>query len=82
LKGKAGYSEAREKKRKEKKKEKNKKMRWYMASLLFFSSQALLVVQAMETCVIPRSCLSVEHRASLINPDEAPHPMTEVGGVK
>jgi hypothetical protein len=32
----------------------------------------------MEMCVIPGS----EPRASLVNPDEAPHPVTGVGGVR
>jgi hypothetical protein len=41
-----------------------------------------LVVQMMETCVIPGSCLSLEQHAFPVNPDEAPHPPTGVGEVE
>jgi hypothetical protein len=82
LQGKVGYNEGREEKKKKKKKEKNKKIMWSMSSFLFFSSRAPLVMRVMETCIIPRSCSSLEQHASLVNPDEAPYPVTGVGGVK
>jgi hypothetical protein len=68
-------------KKKEKKKEKNKKMGWSTASFIFFLL-APLVVRGMETCIIPGSYSSLEQRAFLVNPDEAPHPVAGVGGVK
>jgi hypothetical protein len=33
-------------------------------------------------CVIPRSYSSLKQHASMVNPDETPHPMTGVGGVQ
>jgi hypothetical protein len=82
LKGTAGYSEGRGEKKEEKKKEKNKKMGRSTVLFLFFSSRAPLVVRVMGMGVIPESCSSLEQRAFPINPDETPHPMTGVGGVK
>jgi hypothetical protein len=82
LKGIAGYSEGREEEKKEKKKEKNKGMGWSTASLLFLSSWAPSVMRGMETGVIPESCSSLDQRAFPANPDEAPHAITGVGGVK
>jgi hypothetical protein len=52
------------------------------ASFLFFFSRVPLVVRVMETCAIPGSCSSLEQRVFPVNPDEAPHPATGVGGVK
>jgi hypothetical protein len=53
-----------------------------MASFIFFSSRALLVMWVMETCVTPGSCSLLEQRASPVDLDEVPYPVTEVGGVK
>jgi hypothetical protein len=78
--GRLQWRERREKK--EKKKEKNEGMGLSTASLLFVSSQDPLVVRGMEAGVIPESCLLLEKRAFRVNPDEAPHAMSGVGGVK
>jgi hypothetical protein len=81
LKGKAGYSKGRGEKEGKEEREKQKDGVVYgLVPLLLLA--APLVVQGMETCIIPRSCLSLEQRAFPVNPDKAPHPMTEVGGVK
>jgi hypothetical protein len=72
----------RERREKEgKKKEKKQKDEVVYDVILFFSPRAPLVVRVMETCIIPRSCSLLEQRASPVNPDKTPHPVTGVGGV-
>jgi hypothetical protein len=68
--------------KKEKKKEKNKGIGWSTSSLLFLSLQEPLVMRGMEAGVILESCSLLEQHAFRVNPDEAPHAMSGVGGVK
>jgi hypothetical protein len=77
----AGYNGGREEKKKKKKKEKNEGMGWSTALLLFLS-RAPSVGRGMETGVIPESCSLLEQCVFRVNPDEAPHAMIRVGGVK
>jgi hypothetical protein len=73
----------REKKEKEGKEEREKQkegMVYGVVSLLRLVVP--LVVQVMETGVIPRSCSSLEQHAFPVNPDEVPHPPTGVGEVE
>jgi hypothetical protein len=80
--GEGGLQARRAKREKEKKKKEKKRNGWSTMSFLFFSSRASLVVWAMETSVISGFCSLLEQRASSVNPDDAPHPVTGVGGVK
>jgi hypothetical protein len=68
------------KRRKRRKRKQEEEVVYSVVPLLLLA--APLVVQEMETCVIPESCSSLEQRAFPVKPDEVPHPGTGVGGVK
>jgi hypothetical protein len=78
-----GWLQQRERREKEGKEEREKQKDGVVYGLVpLLLLMAPLVVRGMETCVIPGSCSSLEQRAFPVNPDEAPHHVTGVGGVK
>jgi hypothetical protein len=84
LKGKAGYKpgKRREKREKEGKEEREKQKERVVYGVVSLLLAGPIVVRGMETCIISRSCSSVEQQAFPVNSDEAPHPATGVGEVK
>jgi hypothetical protein len=72
--------ERREKGEKEEREKQKNGMVYGVVPLILLAGP--LVVRGMEMCVIPGSYSSLEQCALSVNPDEAPHPVTGVGGVK